>query len=151
VVTEYIQRTAQHTAPITVEVERLSQAGIKELIKELVWNYRQLYLPAVEENEVTVEEYQRYERESDLAWFALEAAFKHRQEFSREFLRDKSDGAKARIADQLIRWTEDLEWPMSESSESGLWKSTARTAQECCEKTSVFMRDQFWPFTKIIR
>jgi hypothetical protein len=151
VVTEYMQMTTQHTAPITVEVERLSQSGIEELVRELVWNYRQMLLPDVESNEVTPEEYERFQRESDLAWSTLDAAFKHRREFKPEFLKDKSAEAGDRIADQLIHWTHDLEWPHGDSGENCVWKSTAQTAEECCEKTSQFMEDRLWPFTKIIR
>lgn len=150
VVTEYMQKTVQHTAPITVEVERLSQSGIEELIKELVWNYRQMLLPDVESNDIPPDEYQRLQRESDLAWSTLKAAFNHRHEFRPELLNDRSTDAGDRIIDQLIQWTHDLEWPRGDldSSDNCVWKSTAQTAEECCEKTSRFMEDRLWPFTK---
>lgn len=151
VVTEYMQRTSRHPAPISVEVERLSQSEIEELIKELVWNYRQMLLPAIESDEVSAEEYERCQRESDLAWSTLEAAFKHRREFKPQLLNDKSTDAGDRIADQLIHWTQDLEWPRGDGGENCAWTSTAQTAEECCEKTSKFMEDRLWPFTKIIR
>ena len=125
--------------------------GINELVKELLWNYRKLYLPSVESGEVGAEEYQRYQRESDIAWSTLEAAFKHRPEFRPELLRDMSEGATDRITEKLIRWTEDIEWPGGDEYVNGIWISTAQTAEECCEKTAGFMRDRLWPFTKIIR
>jgi hypothetical protein len=153
-VTEYRQKTAEHTAPITVEAEHLSQVEIEDLVKELVWNYRKLYLPRAEEDKVSSEEYQKYERESELAWGMLEAAFKHRREFKPEFLRNMSDeGASDRITEQLIKWTEDLEWPSSidDAGTTGIWRSTAETAAQCCVKTAAFMKDRLWPFTKIIR
>jgi hypothetical protein len=151
VVTEYRQKSPEHTAPITVEVEHLSASEIDELIKELVWNYRKLYLPDVEDENVSAEEYQQYQRESELAWYTLEAAFKHRREFKQDLLRDMSDGAADKITGQLISWTEDLEWPEGNGSANGVWKSTAQTAEECCEKTTAFMQDRLWPFTKLIR
>ena len=150
-VTEYRQKSSEHTAPITVEVEHLSPPEIDELIKELVWNYRKLYLPGVEDETIPEEEYQRYQRESELAWYTLEAAFKHRREFKQDLLRDMSDGAADKIIGKLISWTEDLEWPEGNGSTNGVWKSTAETAEECCEKTAAFMQDRLWPFTKIIR
>lgn len=136
-----------------MEVEHLSRNEVQELIKELVWNYRKLYLPGVEREEISAAEYTKYERESTLAWATLEAAFKHRRDFKPEFLQDQAEGASKRIVDQLIQWTEDLEWPNGddESDASGLWKSTAQTAAECCTKTAAFMKDRLWPFTKIIR
>jgi hypothetical protein len=121
---------------------------IEDLIKELVWSYRQLYLPNVEQ-EASDEDYKRYQAESERAWSALEAAFRHRREFRKEFLRDQSAGAADKIIVQILDWTKDLDWPAG--GNNGVWKSTAETAEECCEKTAVFMRDKLWPFTKIIR
>ena len=33
----------------------------------------------------------------------------------------------------------------------GLWEATARTAEECCEKTAELMKDKIWTFIKTIR
>jgi len=149
VVTEYRQKTKDHTAPITIEVEYLSSSEIEELIKELLWNYRQLFLPGMEKDEVDAKDYLRCQKESAQAWSALQAAFKHQKLFKKEFLSDMSEGALEKVTDQLIQWTRDLDWP--EGGINGVWKSTANTADECCKKTSVFMEDMFWPFTKIVR
>jgi DNA repair exonuclease SbcCD nuclease subunit len=135
--------------PITIEVDYLSGREIEELIKELVWNYRQIFLPEIEEDKVDARDYARYQRESEQAWSALEAGFKHQREFKKEFVSDMSEGALDRVTNRLIQWTRDIEWPESETA--GRWTSTAQNAEECYEKTSTFMRDRFWPFTKIIR
>ena len=148
VVTEYHQKTREHQAPITIQVEYLSGSEVEELMKELVWSYRQLYLPDVEQD-ASSEEYKRYKAESERAWSALETAFAHRQEFGKEFLRDQSAEAADRIVRQMLAWTDDLAWP--EGGGNGVWRSTAETAEECCDKTGIFMRDKLWPFTKIIR
>ncbi|KFH46600.1 hypothetical protein ACRE_024930 [Hapsidospora chrysogenum ATCC 11550] len=136
-------------APITIEAEYLSGAEIKDMIRELLWSYRQLFLPGVEANETSAQDYARYQRESECAWYALHAAFHNKAGFSEEFLRDMSDGASERIAEQLILWAEEIEWP--DSARPGVWESTAVTADECCEKTKIFMQDRLWPFTKVIR
>jgi hypothetical protein len=148
-VTEYRQRRAYHVAPITIEAEYLSGAEIKDMIRELLWSYRQLFLPGVDANETSAQDYARYQRESECAWSALHAAFHHKAGFSEEFLRVMSDGASERIAEQLILWAGEIEWP--DSARPGVWESTAITADECCEKTKMFMQDRLWPFTKIIR
>ena len=149
VVTEYRHKTKDHVDPITIEVEYLSSPEIEELIKELLWKYRQLFLPEIEQDKVDAKDYARYQRESEQAWSALEAAFKHQNLFKKEFLKDMSEGALEKVTQQLIQWARELDWP--EGGNSGIWKSTANTAEECCEKTSVFMKDRFWPFTEIIR
>ncbi|KAH8688415.1 hypothetical protein BGZ61DRAFT_353751 [Ilyonectria robusta] len=149
VVTEYRQKKAEHVAPITIEVEYLSASGMKELVTELLWSYRQLYLPGVESDETPEQDYARYMRESDQAWSALQSAFRHQRQFTKEFLRDMSEGALEKITNQVLQWVSDIEWPSG--GNDGFWVSTAQTAEECCNKTKVFMQDKYWPFTKIIR
>jgi hypothetical protein len=119
------------------------------MIKELLWSYRQLYLPGIEGSGTSVEDYTRYMRESAQAWSALEAAFKHHREMREENLQDMSDGALDRLTRQLVQWSREIEWPSG--GVDGLWRSTADSADECCDKTAVFMQDQLWPFTKVIR
>ena len=60
-----------------------------------------------------------------------------------------TEAGLAKATAKLIEWSQELEWPGNDNS--GSWKATADTAEECCEKTSIFMQDRFWPFTKIIR
>ncbi|KAF5589898.1 uncharacterized protein FSUBG_11004 [Fusarium subglutinans] len=149
VVTEYRQKKADQTEPITINVEYLSMTEIRELIHELLWSYRQLFLPTVESNETSEQEYNRYIRESELAWSALRAAFKHKRQFTPKFAQDTSDGALERITNQLVDWTREIEWPTSGAD--GFWTSTAQTAEECVQQTKLFMQDKLWPFTKLIR
>ncbi|RYP86399.1 hypothetical protein DL770_004904 [Monosporascus sp. CRB-9-2] len=150
VVTEYRQKTKEHSAaPIIIEVEYLAKDEIAEMVRELLWSYRQLFLPGVESDATSAADYARYTRESEQAWSALEAAFQHQSRFSKEMLRDMSEGALERIQGQLIAWTNDMEWP--DGGEAGYWRSTASNAEECREKTGLFMQDRYWPFTKIIR
>jgi hypothetical protein len=149
VVTEYRQKVDDHPEPIMIEVEYLSASEIEDVIKELLWSYRQLYLPGVESNDTSAEDYARYTRESAQAWSALEAAFKHQNQFKEERLRDMSEGALERLTDELILWSREIEWP--KGGMEGFWKATANTADECNEKTEIFMGDRYWPFTKIIR
>jgi hypothetical protein len=60
-----------------------------------------------------------------------------------------TEAGLTKATDQLVKWARELEWP--EGGNTGFWKATADTAEECCEMTSIFMQDRFWPFTKIIR
>ncbi|KAL9618671.1 MAG: hypothetical protein Q9160_006638 [Pyrenula sp. 1 TL-2023] len=152
VVTEYRQKTEAQVAPIHIEVTHLSGPEIKKLISELVWSYCKLYLPGVGAKDMDQDEFQRYERESNVAWSTMEAAFKHRREFSQQFLReDLTEEGIQRITQKLIEWTEDIEWPGSEGNQDELWTSDADTTEECSQKTSAFQRDKYWPFTKVIR
>lgn len=149
VVTEYWQKSAVQTAPISIEVEYLSPEGIADMIRELLWSYRRLYRPGIDSPETPADEYQKAERESGEAWSALEAAFGHHSGFNEQSLRDQSEGAAEKILEQLVAWSRAIRWP--EESDRGKWTATAQTALECSEKTAIFMSDQHWPFTKVLR
>ncbi|PQE22018.1 Dynamin GTPase domain protein [Rutstroemia sp. NJR-2017a BBW] len=147
---EYRQKKPSHTAPFTIEAEYLSSTEIEELIEELVWSFRKPYIPyPEEEDKPSKDEQENNQKESDQAWSALEAAFGHKDSFSRAFLSDMAEGASAKITKQLLKWSKEIEWP--DDGESGFWEDTAETIDECSEKTSVFMENRLWPFTKIIR
>ena len=145
--TEYRQKTDQHTAPFTIEVERLTTSEIHHLLKELVWNYRQLYHPGTLNNGSSGNDHEEtrvdYERLSSLAWSTLETAFKHKREFNQDFLRDESQGAMDGITNTLIEWTNDIIWPGT--------TITVETAKACSRMLTGFMKDRLWPFMKVIR
>jgi hypothetical protein len=139
-----------HTAPITIEVEYFSNSEIEDHIKELVWNYRQMFLPSLGDADMGNNEHVRIQRESEQAWSALEAAFRHQKSFTKELLiSNMSEEGLANATNQLIQWAHDLQWP--DGGSSGVFKKTANTAEECCNETGKFMEDRYWPFTKIIR
>lgn len=127
----------------------MTQSEIKDVVSELLWSYRQLYLPGAQSPDTPVEDYARFARESAQAWSVLEAAFGHRKEFRKEHLQDMSSLSLGRLTAQLWGWSRELEWP--EGVTNGQWTSTAESAKECAKKTQVFMRDQYSPFTKAIR
>ena len=151
--TEYRQKTSSCAARITIKAEYFSDSEIKEHVKELLWNYRLVYLPTegdVTEGDVKKhEDWPKWEQQSEQAWSALEAAFGHHAECSRLAFKDTSEGAEERITDMLLRWTEEIRWP--EGARDGTWESSAETGAECRLKTERFMEDTLWPFTKIIR
>ena len=150
VVTEFRPKKVDQDAPITMEVEYLSPIEREELLEELIWSFRRKYLPDAEDDDVIESEYAKMQRESAEAWSSLEAAFSHHEGFSKDWLtEDMTEEGLAIVTGQIIQWSHELNWPAS--ADSGKWTSTADTADECYEKTSVFMQDQFWPFTKIIR
>lgn len=148
VITEYRLKASHHTAPFTIEVEYLEDEEIEEVVRELLWDYRQLYLPGAEQ-ELNAEEYKKCCEQSELAWSTLEAAFGDQRGFKKELLRDNSDEAKKRALDSFSQWIQELHWP--EGGRNGIWQSTAQDAEECCEKTGQFMENRLWPFTKVVR
>lgn len=151
VVTEYRQKKRTTLESFSIEAEYLSNSERREMVEELLWSFRQLFLPDIDPSGggVDFEEQQRIERESAVARSALEAVFSEQEGFSIDFLSDNSDGAFERIKNQLLSWIQNIKFPTDD--DSGLWTATADTPDECQDLTSVFMENRLWPFTKIIR
>lgn len=150
VVTEFRFKPNDGASQFFMEVEYLTKSEIDETIKELLWNYRHIHLPDVSEAATSVEEYARLEREREVAWSALRAAFGHRGEQQLKNLCDQIfEGAYDDAAEKLATWADELEWP--DSGTNGKYQYSASTAEECSEKAEYFMDDRFWPFTKVIR
>ncbi|KAL2430402.1 hypothetical protein ABEF95_006730 [Exophiala dermatitidis] len=159
VITEYRQKTEDQHGPITIEVEYLSKEAVKHHIEELLWSYRnQHYLDKADEkgslrdakgqSRLSNRDHEYIELEAERAWSALKAAFGHHSGFGREMLASQTRKTSSIVA-QLVQWSQELQWP--KGIMNGKWQTTANDADGCCEKVSTFMRDKFWPFTKIIR
>ena len=148
VVTEFRYQIDESRSPFQVEVEYLKKPEIEDMIKELVWNYRHIMLPDTAADTMSAEEFQQLEREREVAWSALDAAFGHHKELKNLCDRDH-EGAYDDIVQRLIEWAGQLEWP--DEGIDGRYQYFANTAEECSEKTEQFMDDRFWPFTKVIR
>ncbi|PVH75179.1 hypothetical protein DL98DRAFT_658308 [Cadophora sp. DSE1049] len=149
VVTEYRSRRPEHTAKYTIEIDRMTDSEIEDLLNELLWSYRFFHITDLDDQNMRIDEQTRLEAQSKLAWDTLQAAFGSHRELTEIYLQDTSSGAEARIKDQLKLWTRALEWP-GDSHESG-WLGTAETVSECKSKTRQFLMGNLWPFIKIIR
>lgn len=147
--TEYHQEPPGQTDPFVIEVKYMNDAERKDHLRELLWSYRRIYLPDIDENEIGVDEHRRLKNESDVAWSTLRTAFGHESGFNKEFLKDLSDGASGRILAKLVEWSDRIEWP--EGDTSGRRRTTAQTADECREETLRFTEDRYWPFAEVIR
>ncbi|KAI9807921.1 MAG: hypothetical protein M1825_005227 [Sarcosagium campestre] len=150
-VTEYRPRTQAQKENFTIEVDFMTQAEIDEQLEDLLSSHRYPYFCEHDRN--SAEQKAKIEEKSKLAWSSLDAAFGDRADLTESFLQDDADGAFDRILERLKDWSDDIEWPGQgeEGSSEGTWLSTANTAEECQQKTSAFMKDRLWPFTKVVR
>jgi hypothetical protein len=149
VVTEYRHRKQEQKARYTVEIDCMTDDEIDDLLRELIWSYRQFYLCDLDERGVTLDEQKRLEEQSKLAWDTLQGAFGSNENLTEEYLQDQSDGAEKRIETQLICWREELQWPFDSTERK--WLGTAETVDEYNEKTRDFLSGNLWPFIKVIR
>lgn len=131
------------TERIKVEVDFLCGAALEDHINELLWSFRRQFLDA--KDSLSTDDM----KECREAGSALQSAFGSERGYNRQFMTDKSEGAFERILDQLIKWTKTIPWPTGASD--GKWVTNAKTAEEFHTKTSLFMQDRIWPFTRIMR
>ncbi|KAJ5559991.1 hypothetical protein N7513_002390 [Penicillium frequentans] len=143
IVTEYKQMKPAQTERIKVEVDFLCGAALEDHINELLWSFRRQFLDA--KDSLSTDDM----KECREAGSALQSAFGSERGYNRQFMTDKSEGAFERILDQLIKWTKTIPWPTGASD--GKWVTNAKTAEEFHTKTSLFMQDRIWPFTRIMR
>lgn len=149
--TEYHQKKSDQSAPIAIEVECMTQAQIEDVLAELLWSFRLPHLLWTSSpQEISADpDYVRHQRESAQAWSALHAAFGNRRGFADADFQDVTEEGFERNKALLIEWSREIQWP--EGVDDGLWVSTASSADECWRKTGVFMTDQYFPFTKVLR
>jgi hypothetical protein len=149
VVTEYHNRKREHTAKYTVEIDCMTDDEIDELLRELLWNYRQYYVCDLNAQDVTADEKKEFEEQSKLAYGTLQAVFGSNKILTKEYLQDSSDGAEGRIKAQLKTWTKRLKWPVDK--QKGKWLGTTDNVEKLNEKPREFSSGNLWPFVKVIR
>jgi hypothetical protein len=160
VVTEFRQRLDHHTAPITIEVERMNLSEMKQNVKAWISAYRFFKVQDEDDEdglyEIPQDEKAQAYKEYMVAKSSLDAVFQEQaSDFggTDELLRDSSENALQNIQSTFFEWTEQIEWPEGEgqSGDDHIWTGTANTGEECNDVTEEFMGDSHWPFVRIIR
>jgi hypothetical protein len=156
---EYHQKREGQMSPYEITVEYSTGIALEEIVTNMAWSSRLFLLQGAKEASQNLHgeesDLDECQKESLVAQEGLMSAFGHLQGFSVEFLLDMSDGAGDRVTEQCIKWVHAIEWPTGgwTTTENGstVWHSAVNTVEECAEKTGIFMKDKFWPFTKVIK
>ncbi|KAH7359284.1 hypothetical protein B0T11DRAFT_355944 [Plectosphaerella cucumerina] len=159
VVIEYHQKRDEQKSPFEITVEYSTGIALEEIVTNMVWSCRLYWLQGAKDASQTghgeESDQDDCKKESLVAQEGLMSAFGHLAGFSVEFLLDMSDGAGDRVTEQCIKWAHAIEWPAGgwTTTENGstVWHSAVNTVEECAAKTGAFMKDKFWPFTKVIK
>jgi hypothetical protein len=145
VVTEFHWKQEINPQPFSIEVEYLTQAGIEELVAELVWDYRQ---PLMVSDGEDISQDRELAQRRRVALSALEAAFRHHNDL-RAVCDQGCEVPNDAVTAKLVEWTRELQWPTS--GVEGRWLADAMSVEECNDLTEIFTKDSFWPFVKVIR
>ena len=146
-VTEYHYKRPQQSESFVVEVEYLNLEEIDEQLDELVFSSRKLL--SLDINEISENELERLQKESELALRTLQSIFPNHSDLTRRYLEDGSEGAEERISSDFKAHARRLAWP--EGARDGHWSSTVDTAESCHSQVELFMGRGFWPLIKVVR
>lgn len=140
--------------PFAIEVEYANPEEILEQLRELLFRYRQIYRPGLQEElSESDADYRDIEKKSELAFSTLQTIFPDCPEIEEGHLRGSWGGASDRttqeIESDLQSLARDLQWPTG--ANNGLWHSTADNAEECYKKVEQFMEKKRWPLTNVVR
>lgn len=133
---------------------------MRELLKELLVNYRALYTEYY--REVEVAEQKSIRKMAETASSTFQTLFGNSQELTQEFLADESPDAEPRILDRLNSMAEDVQRQRPGGLSRTTWSAVADTVDELSDKLEPFIRDSadddgddnsvpIWPFIRIIR
>ncbi|KAL4991483.1 hypothetical protein BDW68DRAFT_142463 [Aspergillus falconensis] len=156
VVTEFRQTDETHPHPFTIEVDFMNTDELKELLQELLRDYRMRHTRAFDE----VTEQKESERITALARRALatlNSLFKNEADMTEEFLSNEAPHAEELILTRLEEWALAGLDHRPGGREALHHRIEARDIYHCRENIDIFTvasrpgKPALWPFVKLIR
>lgn len=135
-------------------MEYANPEEIQEQLHELLFSYRHIYRPGLQEElSESDDEYRSIEKKSEVALSTLQSIFPDCPETEEGHLRGSwggtSESTFEEIETDLQALAQGLQWPIG--AVNGFWLSTAKDAEQCHEKVAQFMANGLWPLTNIVR
>ncbi|KAL4951692.1 hypothetical protein BDW69DRAFT_196266 [Aspergillus filifer] len=156
VVTEFRHIDEVHPNSFTIVADFMNNDEMRELLQELVRNYRMRHTRTFDE--VTEqEESQRITLLSQRAWTTLDSLFPHEAELTEEFLSNEDDQAERQILARLEVWALAGLGNRPGGPEASRHVFQARDIYDCRETLDMLTvtnrepdRPSIWPFVKLI-
>lgn len=156
--TEFRHTNDEHTGPFTIEAEFMNAEEMRELIHELLLNFRQFYVSSIFRELSTTEEQQKCRDAAAKAWETLQSLFKNQPRLTIEFLSDESENARTDILAQLERWAHAGLARRHGGADALEYSAIAGDIEECQSTLDQLAADDpegggpaLWPFIKLIR
>lgn len=157
-VTEFRHTDDTHTGPFTIEAEFMTTAEMKELLEELLLNYRQEHVASAYLEVQGTAALEQRQKSAARAWKTFRSLFKDQPRLTEEFLSEDTDEAFDRILDELERWAFIGLANRPGGAYAGDYATTADDLGSCKELLDMLMADDpddgspaIWPFIKIVR
>jgi hypothetical protein len=145
-VTEYRHRRDSDQSNYTLEVDRLDDHEIEELLRQVVVDYRQFHLREADTFDEVAEA--ELEKKARLAWDTLNTAFGGRVECTELFLRDTQTDVDI-VQQEVLRWKNELRWPPGFNAHGAT--IDCATAASCQARVEEYLAGSLWPFIKVIQ
>ncbi|KAJ5719982.1 hypothetical protein N7493_006860 [Penicillium malachiteum] len=158
VVTEFRNVDNAHPNPYTIEIDFMGSEDIKELLEELLRNFRTYNRPSLCDQISSDEECDKAEMAATRAMRTLESLFHDKEELTPEFLGDESEDAWERIIKRLETWAGDVLARRPDQIKDRSAVVTTDDLQSCKDYLDFLMNSShknenlvLWPFINLIR
>lgn len=135
----------------------MSSEEVKELLEELLLNYRARYTETFREVK-NVAEQESITSMAETAWKTFQSLFRNRPELTQKLLADESEGAEPSILRVLLSMAEEVQRERPGGLGTSTWSASTDTTDELTDVLEPFIRDHvdgdeplIWPFVRIIR
>ncbi|KAL4906823.1 hypothetical protein BDW74DRAFT_176430 [Aspergillus multicolor] len=161
VVSEFRQVDETHPQPFTIEADYMSATERKELLQELIKDYRMHHTRVFREEfqgQLSEQEIERIMRLSERAWRTLKSLFSNEADMTEEFLSNDAPHAEEAILTQFEEWALAGLDHRPGGREALRHRIEARDIDDCREVIDMLTvasrepnRPAIWPFVKLIR
>jgi hypothetical protein len=147
-VTEYRKKRESDNAAYTVEIERMGEREIDDLLRQSVVNYRRYHLRDQNNSEGSEPgEVEHMRNQAKVAWDTLIAAFENQA--CTEVLFQNPGISTEEIIRMVLGWKDQIRWPAGFNA--GVAVLPADIAGDCVNQLDRFWSPWMWPFIKVIR
>ncbi|KAJ5622536.1 hypothetical protein N7528_005768 [Penicillium herquei] len=158
VVTEFRSTDSAHPDPYTIEIEFMESEEIKELLEELLRNFRAFYCPLLYSNVTSKDARESIKLAGERARQTFESLFHDRTETIYELLGDESENNWDSIINMLETWAGEVLAQRPDQIRDSVAVVTTNDLQSCKDYLDHLMTSShengdlvLWPFINLIR
>jgi hypothetical protein len=145
-VTEYRHKRETDQTMYTLEVDRMDNQEMEDVLRQVILDYRLYHLRAPGTFDDATE--RDLEKKARLAWDTINAAFGQRAECTEAFFLDAQMDI-SHIHREVFRWKNELRWPPEFNAQGAVIRS--HTAEACQTSVQRCLGGSLWPFIKVMR
>ena len=158
VVTEFRHVDDDHTGPFTIEAEFMTSEEMKELLGELLTNFRQFHVTRFFQELKSQQEQQKSRDEAERAWETFQSLFNNQPGLTMVHLSQDYDEAHSALLAQLERWASAGLAQRPGGVDALEYSAIAGNIEECRNILDMLTtsnadngKSAIWPFIKLIR